>query len=179
MLIGVIRPVRIFIYLSLFTFHFSLLTINAQDDPTDLAPPPLRTVSKDEKALLNEQSDIKVHTKLALAMMNSRLTHAEILNTNSDFEGMFRELGGFHGLLDNTLDFLGKHDTNSGKVLDNYKRLEIGLRAFTPRLEAIRRDLSLRYEDYVRQLVKYVREARTRAVEPLFSDTVVPVRKPG
>ncbi len=84
-----------------------------------------------------------------------------------------------HGLLDNTLDFLGKQDSNKGKVLDNYKRLEIGLRGFAPRLETIRRDLPLRYEDYVHKLLKYVRDSRSRAVEPMFGSSVVPGHKPG
>ena len=51
---------------------------------------------------------------------------------------------------------------------------EIGLREFPPRLEAIRRDLPLEYEDYVRRLIRYLRQARTIATEPLFGDTVLP-----
>lgn len=164
---------------SLFTINFSLFTAAAaQDDPSDMAPPPLRTVSKEEKAQLNDVVDLKNHTKLALELMNGRLTQAERCNSNNDFDGMFRELGGFHGLLDNTFEFLSKEDQNKVKVLDNYKRLELGLRAFTPRIEAIRRDLPLRYESYVRKLSQYVRDSRSKAVEPQFSNSVVPVRKP-
>ena len=177
MLTRAIRPARIVLYFSLFTFSFSLLSVLAQDDP-ELAPPPLRTVTKDEKTKLNGESDIKLRTILALNMMSLRLMNAEDLNLKADFDGMFRELGGFHGLLDFTLDFLKLQDTNNKRALDNFKRLELGLRGFSPRLEAIHRDLPVRYEDYVRKLLVFVREARTKAVEPLFSNTVVPSEKP-
>ena len=86
---------------------------------------------------------------------------------------MFDELGGFHALVDKTLDFLDHNDTGGGKVLNNFKRMEMSLRAFLPRLELIRRDLPEKYEFYVRDLAKYVRKARARAIEPLFGDTVV------
>ena len=60
------------------------------------------------------------------------------------------------------------------KVLNNFKRIELSLRKYINRLELIRRDLPLEYEPYVRRLTKYVREARTKAVEPLFGETVLP-----
>jgi len=110
--------------------------------------------------------------------MGARLTEAERLNSTGDFDGMFRELGGFHGLMDNSLGYLQERDVGSGKVLDNFKRIEIGLRGFAPRIEAIRRDLPLRYEGYLNKLLKYVRDARSKAIEPLFADTVLPERKP-
>ncbi len=150
----------------------------AQNNPLEFAPPPLRTVSKDEKTQLNDVSDVKNRTKLSLELMSDRLAQAEQFSSSANFDGMYKELGGFHGLLDNTFEFLGKQDSRSGKVLDNYKRLEIGLRTFATRLESIRRELPLRYEDYVRKLIVYVRDSRSRAVEPMFGNSVVPVRKP-
>jgi hypothetical protein len=146
----------------------------AQDDPPDLAPPPVKVVSREEMTRLNaEGGDIKDRTKLVLELMNVRLTSAERLRAGEDFDGVFRELGYFHGLMDNGIDFLQKHNNGTGKILDNFKRLEIGLRAFMPRLEMVRRELPLRYEDYVRKLIKFVRDARTKATEPLFSDKIV------
>lgn len=172
------RSIRIFLYFSLLTFNFSLLSVIAQDNTLDFAPPPLRTVTKDEKAHLSEVTDVKSHTKLALDLMSARLAEAEKLSAASDFDGMYKELGGFHGLLDNTFAFLATLDSRKGKVLDNYKRLEIGLREFTPRLETIRRELPTRYEDYVHKLIIDVRDSRSRAVEPMFSDSVLPPKKP-
>ena len=172
------RNILAVLFFSLFTFHFSLLTAAAQDDQQDLAPPPLKVISKDERSRLDIETDIKSRTKLALQMMNDRLAAAEKLDVNEDFEGVFRELGVFNGLMDNGLDYLLKRDTGSGKVLDNFKRLEIGLRGFGPRLETIRRDIPPRYEDYLRKLIKYVRDARSKAIDPQFADTVLPRQKP-
>ena len=167
----------VFIF-SLFTFHFSLFTTaSAQDDQTDIAPPPLKLVAKSELTRLDALSDVKMRTKLALELMSERLTAAEKLNAAQDFTGVFRELGDFQGLMDNSLDYLMRRDNGSNKVLDNFKRLEIGLRAFGPRLDGIYRDLPRRFEEYVRKLMKYVRDARTKATDPLFGDTVVPRAK--
>ena len=149
----------------------------AQDDQPDLAPPPLKVISKDERTRLDGETDVKSRTKLALEMMNFRLAAAERLGTGEDYDGVFRELGIFHALMDNSLDYLLKRDAGSGKVLDNFKRLEIGLRAFGPRLETLRRDVPLRYEDYLRRLIKYVRDARSKAIDPQFADTVLPKTK--
>jgi hypothetical protein len=87
---------------------------------------------------------------------------------------MFRELGGFHALMDDALEFLGGNQKMTGKVLNNFKRFEIGLRRFTPRLELIRRNLPVSHEFYLRSLLKQLRDARTKATEPLFGDSILP-----
>ncbi len=164
-------------YFLLFTFYLCLsISAFAQaDEPEDTtAPPPLKFVSKEEKSQLKTETDIKKHTILALEMMDARVVKAENFNTQKQYREVFGELGGFHALLDDTLDYLNKHDDDSGKVLNNFKRLEISLRKFAPRLELIRRELPIKYELYVRNLIKYVRQARSKAVEPLFDNSVVP-----
>lgn len=170
-------PLSFFLF-CLFTFSFCL-SAAAQDDPPELAPPPLKIISKDEHSRLDAKTDIKDRTKLSLDLMNTRLATAEKLSSVQDFDGMFRELGAFHGLMDDCFEFLHKRDNGGGKVLDNFKRLEIGLRGFSPRIETIRRELPQRYDVYVRKLMGYVREARTKATEPLFGDTVLPQKRPG
>ena len=133
-------------------------------------------LTKEERTLLEPMVDAKARTKLALEYMNTHMTSAEAYNEQHQYDAMFKELGGFHGLLDNTLLFLTKSDRTSNRVLDNLKRFEIGLRGFTPRLEVIHRELPFRYEDYVRKLIAYVRNARTKALDPLFSDSVIKKR---
>jgi len=147
--------------------------------PDDLAPPPVKFISREDRAKLDvKDKDIKDRTKLTLELMDLRLDAAERLHANREYDAMFSELGGFHGLMDDGLGFLGGRDQRSGKVLDNYKRLEIGLRSFSPRIEVLRREIPQRYDDYLRKLSKYVREARTRATEPFFGETVIRDRKP-
>ena len=167
-------------FLLLSTLHSPLSTF-AQDDPPEIAPPPLKIVSKNERLQLDAKvADVKERTKLALVLMDLRLDTAEKLAVGRQFDAMFTELGGFQALMDDSLEFLGRRDTGkNGKVLDNYKRIEIGLRSFSPRIETLRRELPPRYDDYVRKLMKFVRDARTKATEPLFGDSVVPNRRSG
>lgn len=146
------------------------------DDET--APPPLRLISQEEKTRLAAEYDVKKRTKLGLELMDARLRQAEAFDSSEDHDQMFVQLGAFHGLMDNMLEFLNKSDKDSGKVLNNFKRFEIGLRGFTPRLELIRRDMPLKYEHYVRILIRNLRNARAKAIEPLFDDSVVPPKKP-
>lgn len=153
-------------------------TAAAQVDPREIAPPPLKVVSKEELSALEATSDVKKRTKTALDLMTLRLKAAETRIENDQLDEMYKELGGFHGLMDNTLAFLDKSNSSRGKVLNNYKRFEIGLRQFRPRLELIRRSIPLMYEPYVRNLITYLREARAKAVEPLFGNSVVPQNKP-
>jgi hypothetical protein len=150
----------------------------AQDDPPEAAPPPLKVVSKDESAKLAAKTDPKDRTKLSLELMNVRLAAAEKASSAGDFEAMYSELGNFHGLMDDALEFLSSRGI-SGKVLDSYKRLELALRAMAPRIEVIRRELPLRYDPYVRKLMGYLRNVRAKATDSLFGDSVVPTRKPG
>lgn len=173
-------------YRLLFTARFSLLLLAfcqiaaAQDEQfRDTAPPPLKIISSAEKAALAVETDVSDRTKLSLALIESRLKKAEDFYARESFAEMFVELGGFHALIDGTLDFLNKNDNGRGKVLNNFKRLEINLRRYIPRVELMRRELPAEYEFYVRNLIKNLRAARSRAVEPLFSDSVVPSEKRG
>ncbi len=170
------RSIRFAVLASLFTIHCSLFTVLAQDD--EPIPPPIIVVTKNERQKLDAQADSKERTKLSLDLMNSHLSAAEKFSSDQDFDVMFRELGGFHGLLDNAMAHLARQNAQSTKVLDNYKRLEIGLRGFSARLEGIRRDMPIRYEDYVRKLLIHLRDMRTKAAEPFFRDVVGPNTRP-
>lgn len=168
--------------LLLFAAAFVLIFLSgegsAQIESSDPAPPPLKFVTKEDQAKLEAMRDVKKRTRLALDLMSERLKLAETLGEQDQLDEMYKELGGFHGIMDNTLAFLDNSEQDRGKVLNNYKRFEIGLRQFRPRLELIRRDIPIRYEAYVRNLIRYLREARAKAVEPLFSDSVIPRNKP-
>jgi len=162
----------------LFLLHCGSGWAIAQEGIGEVAPPPMRIISKEESAQLEAVKDVKRRTKLALELMDLRLRRAEMLHSQEQYSEVFKELGGFHGLMDNTLAFLDRGDENSRKILNNYKRFEIGLRELRPRLELIRREVPSNYEFYVRNLIIYLRDARSKAVEPLFGDTVIPRTKP-
>ncbi|MBK8305222.1 MAG: tetratricopeptide repeat protein [Chloracidobacterium sp.] len=171
------RRIRFVFLALLFAIHCSLFTVLAQPEPEPI-PPPVIVVTKIERQKLDALADLKERTKLSLDLMNSHLTAAEKYNTDQDFDTMFRELGGFHGLLDNAMAHIERQNAQNIKVLDNYKRIEIGLRGFSTRLEGIRRDMPDRYEDYVRKLLIHLRDMRTKAAEPFFKDAIVPNTPP-
>ncbi len=152
------------------------VSVDAQPEGVELAPPPLKVLEKSHQEQLADVKDLGSRTKLSLKLMEGNLTEAETYNTAQNFDDMFRELGHLHALMDDSLEFLNRNNNGRGKVLDNFKRLEIGLRKFIPRLEVIRRELPLKYEDYVRKLMIRIRDARSKATDPLFGETVVPKR---
>lgn len=160
------------IFLWIFCFVFNVSA--QQDEQFSVIPPPLKFISKEEKKLLEDETDVKARTKLALTLIDAKLKDAEAFSAQQKYPEMFERLGNFHALVDNTLDFLDRNDNGRGKVLNNFKRLEMSLRTYLTRLELIRRELPLEYEFYVRNLAKHIRSARAKAVEPLFGETVLP-----
>ncbi len=164
--------------LCFFVFGFGIcVSCHGQTDEPELAPPPLKVVTKDERSTLDAEHDLRSKTKLALELMASRITAAERSNAAGDFEGLFRELGRFKGLLDYSFSFLKQQNANDKRTLDNYKRIDMSLRGFIPRVEMIRRELPVRYGEYVRDFLLYLRDSRDKAMEPMFSDTVLPNAK--
>jgi len=138
--------------------------------PPDAAPPPLKIISKAEKEQLAAAREVKERTKLSLVLMDARVKVAEQYLPQEQYEMVFRELGGFHALVIDALEYLAKSDTNRDKVLDNFKRFEIGLRTFTLRLELIHREMPPQREYYLRILMREIRDARAKAMEPLFGE---------
>ena len=163
------------ILFSIFSFQLSVPSVSAQDDPSDGVPPPEKQISKDERAHLDAESEPKLRVILELRMMSDRLTTAEKENSGRNYDGVYTELGGFHYLMEDALAFLEKHDATDKKLLDYYKRYEIGLRAFVPRVEILRREMPTEYEPYVGHLLKHIRDVREKCLDPMFSDTVIPV----
>ena len=168
------KNVRLLFWLSFFTFSFSLFTHAQELSMTEIAPPPLKIMSKGEKEQLEAENEIKDRTKLALDFMAARLTKAEEFDAQDKFLEMYEELGKFHALMDYTLNYLNRNDDGSRKVMNNFKRFEIGIRAYAPRLENVRRRLPIRYEPYVKSLLEQIRDTRGKAVEAFFDDSVVP-----
>lgn len=168
-------------------FVVSLLTATAIAQPPpppddeiefdpNAAPPPVRAMSNSERTQLDAQQGVKDRTKLALALMSSRLSKAEEFGAKEDNAAMYDELGGFHALMDDTLEFL-ESAPRRDKTLDNLKRFEMTLRGFAPRLALLRRESPPEYDHYIRVLLKYLRDARSKAIEPLFDNSVVPTRR--
>ena len=151
---------------------FSTASAAQESIPPDAAPPPLKVLTKAEKEQLAEAKDVKERTKLTLELMGARIKVAEGYLPQDHYEQVFTELGGFHALVVDVLEYLSKSSADKNKVLDNFKRFELGLRALTPRVELIHRQMPPAREYYLRILLRELRDARTKAIEPLFGDVV-------
>jgi hypothetical protein len=164
----------LFFALCLFVFAFCFpASAAAQPEDSEIAPP-LKSISKEEKQQLDAEMNIKKFTQLALSLMEARLKTAETQTTENNYREALDTLGGFQTLLENTLGFLSKNNPENVKVQNNLKKLELTLREQTGRLEVMRRAMPSRYGFYVQKLIRIVRDARTKAIEPLFDDTVLP-----
>jgi len=160
----------------LFALPCMAQTGQAQEPDGPDAPPPLKILPKEEKNQLNAEADPKRHTILALDLSDDHLTKAEELGAKNEFDSMLKELGTFNAVIDEALAFIAQNDTGNGKILSSSKKLELGLRSYAPRLETLRRDVPSSYDPYVRGLIKTVREARSKAIEPFFGTSVLPTR---
>lgn len=150
---------------------------HAQNEDSDETPPPLKTLSKTESKALEAEKDPKERTLLSLKLMESRLKNAEEWSKESAYRKVFFELGVFQGLIDNTLKYLYGVNRGTGRDFDNFKRLELALRSYTSRVETLRREAPERYERYLQSVLKQIRDARDKAIEPLFGDDVIRKKK--
>jgi len=139
----------------------------------DDVPPPLITLSKSEADQLKAQNDLKQRTVLCLQLADSRLQQAETLTNNADFQDALNELGGYQAVINNGLNYFKSLNNDSSKVRDNVKRLEIALRQHAPRLETIRRSTPFEYSRRLKSILNFARNARSRALNLFFSDTVL------
>lgn len=163
-------------YLFLFLFITAALGASARAQENmlkDSVPPPLSVFSKGESEQLNLQTDMKKRTELALDLMQSRLMKAETLSNEKKYKESLDELGGFQAIMGDAMVYLNKKNNGNGKSLSSFKRFEITLRSFVPRLEVVRRLMPDKFGYHVVQLMKSVRKTRSNAVEPLFSDKIV------
>lgn len=142
---------------------------SAQDDDfPEVRPTPKIELSKDERIALDDAADPKKYLKVALELMETRLASAEKSGVSGEYDAMHADLGGFHALMDTSLDHLIATETRRGKVVEAFKRFEIALRGFAPRIEKLRRDAPDKYGAYITKLLKRLRENRTRAIDTFY-----------
>jgi len=142
--------------------------------PTPLtAPPPLHTISKEERSQIDGASDPKQRVRLTIEFADLHLTNAERYTTQSNFESASREVGTYHALIQNALTFLASLKRDSNKTRDLYKRLELALRSEGPRLTAMRRTTPLDFAVWIKQSEDFAREGRTEALNSFYGHTVV------
>lgn len=136
-------------------------------------PPPVVIMSQNERTQLTAISDAKKRTVLCLQLANERLARAEQFAIGEDFENALSELGGYQAVIDNNLKFLERNQKDK-KARDNFRKMEMALRQQTPRIETIKRGSPSQFGGFLKTFINFTRDARTRALDSFFSDTVVP-----
>ena len=144
-----------------------------QQDDNELAPPPVISLSSEEKSQLSGESDIKRRTQLCLLLADARLRTAEEATARLDYQSALTALGSYQAIIENHIKFLEKNNFNAGKARDNFRRMDITLRSYTPRIETIRRTTPFEFAVHLKSFLNFTRDARTRALDSFFSDTVL------
>ena len=149
--------------------------VHAQDPPVQqlTAPPPLRIISKDERAKLDATDDPKSRLKQTIELADAHLAKAQEHTDQHDYDGAAKEVGQYGALLEDVLAFLRPMSPERTKTRDLYKRLELALRAHGPRLTALRRTTPLEYAVWIKQVEDFARGGRTEALNSFYGQTVV------
>lgn len=157
-------------------FCFASITAFAQEPFQSSAPPPMKFVSTNERNQLEAERDIKKRTRLTVALAEAKLLQAQTLTDNDQFSAVITELGKYQGLVENILAFLSEFPSDKNKTRDTYKKLEMSLRSHIVKLEAMRRATPAEYADNFKKTIDFIRDARDKALNAFYDDTVIPDR---
>ena len=156
-------------------FAIASLSVLAQPEShsQETAPPPLKIISRLERAQINETKDAKARVKLTIELAEDHLTHAENKTTASDFDAAALAAGKYWALVEDVFAFLKTLKSDSNKTRDLYKRVELTLRAHGPRLGSIRRSTPTEYAVWIKEIEDFARKGRTEALNSFYGQTVV------
>ena len=149
--------------------------ISAQEpQPTPLtAPPPFKTILREERAQIEQTRDAGKRLKMTIDFSAVHLTNAEQQTTQTNYDAAAAEVGMYHALIENALEFLKTFKRDSNKTRDLYKRLELALRGHGPRLTTMRRTTPLEFAVWIKKVEDFAREGRTEALNSFYGHTVV------
>jgi hypothetical protein len=147
---------------------------DAQPSPTPLtAPPPIRIITKEERAQIDRSEDAKQRVRLTIQLAGARLTRAEQHTAQGNYDEASNEVGSYHALIEDALEYLSTMKRDSNKTRDLYKRFELALRSDGPRLTTMRRTTPLEYAVWIKKVEEFARESRTEALNSFYGHTVV------
>jgi hypothetical protein len=144
----------------------------------DHAPPPLKIISRVERAQINESKDAKARVRISLDLALVRLGEIEAQTTLRDYPAALAGAGRYWALLEDVFGFLKTMKTDSNKTRDLYKRVELALRAHGPRLSAVRRGTPSEFSFWMKEIEDYARNGRTEALNSFYGHTVVRDKPP-
>lgn len=142
------------------------------------APPPIKTLSKEERTQIENAHDTKSRLKTIIELSQTHLAEAEKLTNDSNFQAASNQFGSYQLLIENALSMLGAQKKDVNKTRDLYKHLELSLRGDGPRLTAMRRITPLEFAVWIKEVEDFARESRTEALNSFYGQTVVREVKP-
>jgi len=141
--------------------------------PQHTAPPPLKIITRAERAQLSEAKDEKARVKLTIELAEAHLTKVEMQTAQQQYDAASAEAGMYWALLEDVLHFMKGVERDSNRRRDLYKRLELSLRAHGPRLSTVRRTTPSEYAFWIRELEDFARSSRTEALNSFYGQTVI------
>lgn len=149
--------------------------VRAQDnqDASQTAPPPMKVVPRDERGQLAAARDAKTRTRIGIELADSHLRRAEELSGTHRYDEAASELGSYQGVIEDALRYLDESGKDNGKTRDLYRKIEIALRTYTPRIELIRRATPYEYAVNIKEIARFTRDARGQALDAFYGDTVL------
>ena len=165
-------PITLVILL-LATLYIPALNGQEARSPQHTAPPPLKIITRAERAQLNEAKDEKARVKLTIELAETHLANVETQTTQQQYDAAAAEAGMYWALFEDVLGFMKKMERDNNKKRDLYKRLELALRAHGPRLNAVRRTTPSEYAVWIKELEDFARNSRTEALNSFYGHTVI------
>ncbi|HZI19264.1 MAG TPA: hypothetical protein VEY09_11775 [Pyrinomonadaceae bacterium] len=145
----------------------------ARQQKVEAGPPPLKYIPEESRQRLAGARNIKDRVKVSLDMAEERLSMAAAHVDADRFEGATAELGIYEAVVKDAIKFVQNSGPVTNKQRDLFKRIELTLRAHTPRIETIRRGLPASHAVHIEAAIEFVRDARTEALDAFFDNTVL------
>jgi hypothetical protein len=136
------------------------------------APPPLKIISREERAQINESKDAKARVRITLDLALMRLGEIETQTSTHNYPAALAGAGRYWALLEDVFGYLKTIKGDNNKTRDLYKRIELALRAHGPRLSAVRRGTPSEYSFWMKELEDFARNGRTEALNSFYGHTV-------
>ncbi|HVQ38001.1 MAG TPA: hypothetical protein VMS31_10740 [Pyrinomonadaceae bacterium] len=136
------------------------------------APPPLKIISRVERAQIDESKDAKARVRTTLDLAVVRLIEVEAQTSQQNYPLALAGAGKYWALIEDVFSFLKTMKNDSNKTRDLYKRVELALRAHAPRLSAVRRGTPAEYSFWMKQIEEFARNGRTEALNSFYGHTV-------
>jgi hypothetical protein len=137
------------------------------------APPPMRFVTRAERDQLSSARDPKARIRTTLELAADHLTHAENFTAEKKFAHASEELGGYLGLIDDAVGFIGDLARDKSSTRDLYRHLDIALRSHIPRIAVMRRSTPAEHAANLKAVEEYARDTRAEALEAFYGHTVL------